>query len=335
MREASYYNKLNDRNIECYLCPHNCKISEGRRGICGVRKNFNGTLISEVYGLPVAIHTDPIEKKPLYHFYPGRQILSIGTVGCNMSCFYCQNCNISQATVDNFGKVREVGVSELVHLADATTTNIGVAFTYNEPTIFFEYMFDIAKETKRLKMKNIVVTNGFISESPLKDLMPYIDAFNVDLKAFSDEFYKVYTRSRLNPVLDSIKMIADAGVHLEITNLVIPNLNDDPDDFEKLTEWIASNTGQDTPLHLSRYYPRYKAKEPETSVSILKAFKEIAGKHLNYVYLGNVQDPYAANTYCKNCHETVIERLGYYTSTGGLTSEGNCIHCGTRLINHI
>ena len=290
MHEATYYTKLSDRKTECFLCPHNCIIAEGSRGICGVRKNIDGMLVSEVYGFPVAVHEDPIEKKPLYHFYPGSEILSIGTVGCNMKCFFCQNCDISQATNDSYGKIREVPVSEIVGMAEINERNIGVAYTYNEPGIYYEYMFDIAVEIRRRGMKNVVVTNGFINPEPLSDLLLYADAFNVDLKAFNEHFYRTHTKSRLQPVLDAIRIISEAGVHLEITNLLIPNLNDDAGEFSKMVEWIAGNTGPDTPLHLSRYFPRYKANEPVTPLNTLKELRNIAMEKLNYVYIGNVQD---------------------------------------------
>ncbi len=335
MQEASYYLKLKETRTECYLCPHRCIIAEGRRGICGVRKNVNGVLFSEVYGFPVAVNTDPVEKKPLYHFYPGSQVLSFGTVGCNMNCFYCQNCDISQETLDSYGKVRKVSVEEMVSLAGINDDNLGVAFTYNEPTIYFEYMYDIAGEIHERGLKNVVVTNGYISDEPLKDLLRYADAFNVDLKAFDDQFYRIHTKSRLQPVLNAIETIAGSGVHLEITNLIIPNLNDSPEDFRKMVQWIADITGSDTPLHLSRYFPRYKANEPVTPLTVLKDFRNIARERLNYVYLGNVQDPLSANTYCKNCHELVIERLGYHTSTQGLEKDGRCTHCGTQIIRHM
>jgi len=292
-------------------------------------------LISEVYGFPIAVHTDPVEKKPLYHFHPGKQVLSIGTVGCNMKCFYCQNCDISQATINSYGKVRQVSVSELALLAEMKQKNVGVAYTYNEPTVYYEYMTDLARDVHHKSLKNVVITNGFINQKPLRDLLPLADAFNVDLKAFNNEFYRVHTKSRLQPVLDAIKTIANNGNHLEITNLIIPNLNEDADEFRKMTEWIAEVAGPDTPLHLSRYFPRYRAEEPVTPLSVLKEFRHIALESLHYVYLGNVQDENSTNTYCKTCHKLVIERMGYYTSTEGLDNSGHCIYCGTEIITHL
>ncbi len=333
MQRAAYFNQIDDQKVECYLCPHNCIISEGKRGICGVRINKEGELFSEVYGYPVAVHTDPVEKKPLYHFFPGRQILSVGTVGCNMKCFFCQNCDISQATVNGYGKIREVGIEEVVHLAKLKEKSIGVAYTYNEPSVYFEYMIDIARETRKREMKNVVVSNGFINPEPLNDLLPYADAFNIDLKAFNNNFYRKHTKSRLQPVLDSIKTVKDAGIHLEITHLIIPELNENPAEFRQMVEWISTTTGPDTPLHLSRYFPRYRASQPLTPLALLKDFREIARERLNYVYLGNVQDQESANTYCKNCRKLVIERMGYYTSAEGLGNDGKCIYCGTQIIS--
>ena len=335
MLEARYYKKTSHLKTKCFLCPHECIIREDARGICGVRKNKGGTLYSEIYGHPVAIHTDPVEKKPLYHFHPGKQILSVGTVGCNLKCFYCQNCDISQVTMDGYGKVREVSPSEIARAAEIKTNTIGVAYTYNEPTIYFEYLYDIAREVRNRGMKNVVVTNGFISEAPLRDLLEYVDAFNVDLKAFTDEFYRVHTKSSLQPVLNSIEMIAEAGIHLEITNLIIPDLNEDAEDFQSMIDWIVTTCGKDCPLHLSRYFPRYKADEDVTPLALLKQFRDIATEQLNYVYIGNVQDSDASNTFCKNCHELVIQRQGYFTSTLGLGNDGRCVHCGTVILKDL
>ncbi len=335
MHEALYYIKKGEQKIRCYLCPHECLIVKDRRGICGVRKNIGGTLVSEVYGYPVAIHYDPVEKKPLYHFHPGKQVLSIGTVGCNMKCFFCQNCDISQETMDSYGKLREIPVSEIISMAEIKSKNIGVAYTYNEPTIYYEYMKDIAIEIRCRKMKNLIVTNGYISEKPLRDLLRYADAFNVDLKSFNDEFYRSYTKSRLDPVLNTIRIIAEAGIHLEITHLLIPGLNDDVGEFDRMVNWIADIAGPDTPFHLSRYFPRYKATEPVTPLPVMKKFRKIAGERLNYVYLGNIDDSESSTTYCKNCQEPVIERHGYHTSTEGLGDDGKCVYCGTEIIRHM
>jgi pyruvate formate lyase activating enzyme len=288
MRTALYFEKLEESKVECLLCPHNCVLKEGKAGICRVRRNVSGELVSENYGKLSALHIDPIEKKPLYHFYPGSKIFSVGSVGCNLKCNFCQNCDISQTGVSDFPWLKDFSAEELVNKAAGISENIGIAFTYNEPTVFFEFMLDSAKLSRQKGLKNVVVSNGFINEIPLNELLPWIDAINIDLKAFTDDFYKKQTQSQLEPVKQALKIIRKSGKHLELTNLVIPGLNDDEIIFKSMVDWIAQELGKDTILHISRYFPRYKSQIPLTSESTLKSLFKIAKEKLRYVYLGNV-----------------------------------------------
>lgn len=287
MKEAKYYKKLSDNKVQCELCPHSCIIENGKRGFCRVRKNDNGVLIAETYGIISAINLDPIEKKPLYRFYSGTNILSIGTVGCNMRCEFCQNYDISQVSVDDIF-LKKISVNEIIEIVKNEKESIGLAYTYNEPTIYFEFMLDLAKEIKKLGLKNVMVSNGFINEEPLSEILEYIDAFNIDLKAFDNNFYSKITKSKIEPVKESLKLIKKSGKHLEITNLLIPTLNDNFEEFENMCRWIAEELGKNTVLHITRYFPRYKMKIEPTGIDLMEKCYEIAKKYLNYVYLGNV-----------------------------------------------
>ena len=331
MKEALFYEKLDDQKVKCHLCPHNCIIKNQKRGICGVRKNSGGILYSENYGEITGLGFDPVEKKPLYHFHPGRNILSVGSIGCNLKCFFCQNWEISQATIDDIPRRQTHQVQDIVQMAEKRSDNLGVAFTYNEPTIYYEFMLDTARKLKAAGLKNVMVTNGYINKEPLKQLIPYIDAFSIDLKGFTEEFYRKNTSSTLEPIKEAILQIGKSDSFLEITNLVIPGLNDQIDQFQEMLEWIASNLGKNTILHLSRYYPGYKSHIQPTSVSKLKEFYTLAKEHLNYVYLGNVMLEDGSNTYCDQCGSLLVTRNGYYTKTPGLDNAGKCTECENKV----
>lgn len=333
MVEAKYYEQV-DGKVKCLLCPHYCVISEGKHGICRVRKNENGKLNTDIYGMLVARHMDPIEKKPLYHFYPGSRIMSIGTPGCNLRCFFCQNCGISQVGSESFSHVNIVYPDEIVGAAIKEKNNIGIAYTYNEPTVYFEYMVDTAKLARQKNLINVMVSNGFITPAPLDDLIEVIDAFNIDLKAFTDEFYKKYTRSRLDPVKESLLQIHKSGRHLEITFLVIPGLNDDEYDFRNMIEWLADNFGRSQVLHLSRYFPNYQSEISPTPVSTLQKFREIAVSRLSYVFLGNTSVSEGQDSYCYNCGKMVIER-DFFSVNTYLDKNGNCLNCNSKILSRI
>ena len=334
--EALYYHKEEDNKVKCTLCPHNCIINDGKSGICRVRKNDSGVLYSRNYEMVSSIGFDPIEKKPLYHFYPSSEILSVGSLGCNLHCQFCQNWQISQTSVEGSQRVAEkINVDEVIRLALSKKDNLGIAYTYNEPTIFYEFMLDVAKKAKENNLKNMMVTNGFINEHPLNELHEFMDAYSVDLKAFNDEFFIKYTKSKLNPVKEALINIAKADKHLEITNLVIPGLNDNPYEFEQMVRWIKEDLGKGTVLHISRYYPTYKLDIEQTSVDKMLELNNIANEYLDYVYLGNVLLAEGNNTHCPNCNEVLIKRTGYMVQKHSVNSEGDCLKCGTKVFKHL
>jgi len=333
MQEAQFYEKHENKEVKCLLCPCFCILKTGQTGSCGVRENVNGQLMTHVYNRVAALGTDPVEKKPLYHFYPGKMILSVGEVGCNMHCMFCQNHRISQCRATDFHGFHEITSRQIVHEALRIEQNIGIAYTYNEPFTYYEFMLETARQAHAKGLKNVVITNGYINPEPLIHAMPFLDAFNIDLKGFSNSFYRKYTRAKLEPVLRTIKKVARSGRHLEITNLVITQLNDNETLFESMVKWIADETGKATPFHISRYFPQYKLDLPPTSEETLKKFYELARKHLDFVYLGNYNDAFRSNTICPVCGKTWVVRNRYtVTALPGLGNQ--CPVCGT-LLNFI
>jgi pyruvate formate lyase activating enzyme len=315
-----------DNYIECTLCPHLCKIAYGKRGICGVRKNTGDKIELLTYGVISGHSLDPVEKKPLYHFFPGYNILSIGSYGCNMRCDFCQNYQISQRSAESFSP--DMDPDKLAIEALKATKNIGLAFTYNEPVVWFEFIMDTAIKIKERGMYTVMVSNGFINRSPLNDLLKFIDAFNIDLKAFNDSFYKKLTGAKLQPVKESLKQILKAGKHLEITTLIIPGMNDSEKEMEMEAQWISEELGNEIPLHLSRYFPIYKRDDPVTPELTLTRLFDIASKYLKYVYVGNMSAGRGQDTYCSKCGRIVTKRSGYSTSILNLDREGKCSACG-------
>ena len=288
INECRYYQKLDGEVVECLLCPHHCRIADGRTGRCHSRRNRSGVLVSEVYARPCALAIDPVEKKPLYHFHPGTTCLSIACTGCNFRCLNCQNYDISQAApddVDHYSLTPEQVVSLcLKHHCP------GIAYTYTEPLTYIEYVTDIARQARQAGLWNILVTAGYVCPEPLADLLPYLDAANIDLKSFSDDIYRRVSGGGLQPVLDTILAMRDAGVWIEITNLLIPTVNDDMEMIRRMCQWLVDNGLADAPLHFSRFFPRYKMQElPPTPVPTLHAARKIALEEgLQHVYLGNV-----------------------------------------------
>lgn len=328
MQEALYYKDLENGIVKCTLCPWFCVLKPGQTGNCKVRVNVGGKLVTNVYNKVAALGTDPIEKKPLYHFYPGKNILSIGEVGCNLHCSFCQNHNISQCFADDFRNFKYVTSEQIVNEALKTFQNIGIAYTYNEPFTFFEFMLETAKLAHLKGLKNVVVSNGYINPEPLKFAFSYIDAFNIDLKAFTNHFYSKYTKGKLEPVLQTLKIIAKSKAHLEITNLVIPELNDDEKQFKAMLKWIAAELGNQVPLHLSRYFPQHELHLLPTPVRKLESFYEIAKTYLQHVYLGNVNDEKRSSSYCHSCGKILVKRDRVQTKTLNIDSNGNCKMCG-------
>ena len=326
-RIASWFETESNNTVKCLLCPHYCKIKAGNSGICRVRLNDNGTLIAASYGKVSALHLDPIEKKPLYHFFPGSKILSVGSIGCNLDCAYCQNHDISQADFGTYQVAETYSPAQIVTEALRYPQNIGIAYTYNEPAIWFEYILDSAMAAHTAGLKNVMVTNGFINEGPLSELLPFIDAFSVDLKGFNESFYRKISAGTLAPVLNCLKQIRQAGKHLEIVNLVVPQLNDNEAEFEAMIQWIAAELGENTILHLSRYFPRYRLGIEPTPLYTLDKLTEIAREKLKFVYLGNIHSEYS-DTHCPVCANLLVTRQGYTVSCPGLRNDGKCKFCG-------
>ena len=320
--------RKNKNKLECLLCPHFCKIDEGHTGICGVRKNTGEKIELLTYGVISGYSPDPVEKKPLYHFFPGYNILSIGSYGCNMRCDFCQNYHISQNIPKSI--MADATPEEIVNNALSLKRNIGVAFTYNEPLIWFEFVKDVANLVKGKGLYTALVTNGYINPDPLNELLEITDAFNVDLKAFNDDFYKKLTGASLEPVKNTLKQIAKAGKHLEITTLLITGQNDNDSDMENQVRWIASELGSEIPFHLSRYFPMYKRDDPTTSHDTLIKHYEIASKYLRYVYLGNTMSETGQDTKCSGCGTIVTKRSGYHTQHLNI-NDGRCSVCGKEI----
>jgi len=327
MKEASYYERLNDKKIRCDLCPHHCLINPGKTGNCQVRKNVDGTLYSLVYNKPISANLDPIEKKPLFHFYPGSTAFSISTVGCNMHCKHCQNADISQATVERYPS-REMSSKEIVNEAKKSGAQ-SIAYTYTEPTIYYEYAYDIAKLAHDEGLKNVFVTNGYIEHEPLEDIAPFLDAANVDLKAMTNEFYTTICGAELTPVLKAIKTYYELGIWLEITTLIIPELNDGEKMLTDIAEFIA-DIDINIPWHVTGFYPTYKLiDKPPTPLSSLQKAVEI-GKTagLKYIYQGNRGS--GEDTFCPNCKKELITRSGF-SITRNTIQNGKCPYCQTEI----
>ncbi len=329
VREAMFYEKLDGRQVRCNLCPLRCTIAKGKSGTCRVRKNIDGKLYATNYARPVAIHVDPIEKKPLFHFLPGTKILSLATAGCNLRCNFCQNWEISQSAPDEL-RDRPAQPCEIIELARENDCR-SIAFTYTEPTVYYEYMLDIAKLAKEAGLKTVWVSCGYINEEPLKMLLPYLDAANIDLKGFSEDFYTTYTTGSLQPVLRTIIQCAQSGIEMEITNLIIPTANDDPETIREMCRWMIEEVGPEFPLHLSRFFPNYRLmNRPATPVNTLEMAYTIAKEEgLHYVYLGNLQTD-KEDTYCPNCGRLLIDRSGYRINRVDIVN-GCCKYCDYKI----
>ncbi len=334
MTEAKFYKTSKNKAVQCRLCNHFCFIKEGEAGLCRVRQNRQGKLYSLVYGYPVALNVDPIEKKPLFHFLPGSLTYSLGTLGCNFACANCQNWDISQAKniAEKVKKLDFVEPEKIIAEAEGHHCH-SVSYTYNEPTIFTEYALEIMKLAPAHGLRNVWVSNGFMSADCLRAILPYLDAINVDLKSMSDDFYRDNCAGRLQPVLDNLKEIKRKQVHLEITTLIIPTLSAGIEMFKKIADFIAVELGDDTPWHLSKFSPRlsWKLKAvPSTGDDVIYAAYEI-GKQagLKYVYTGNLPGDQRENTYCSRCNALAIRRLGYEIER--LDHNGHCPDCDKSL----
>ena len=328
MHEALFYEKKDDGTIQCGLCNHRCTIKDGKRGICGVRENREGVLYSLVYGRCISQAIDPIEKKPLFHFYPGTQSFSVATVGCNFSCKHCQNYSISQMIRDHDAIVGDSVMPHEIVRAAKRNSCASISYTYTEPTIFYEYAYDIAEAAHEQNIKNIFVTNGYITPEALRHIQPYLDGANVDLKSFSDKFYKDICGARLQPVLDSLCLYKELGIWLEITTLIIPHYNDSDKELKQIADFIVG-LGAETPWHISAYHPTYKlTDQARTSVRTLQRARSIGqDAGLRYVYEGNVPGEQGESTFCFSCGSLLIERLGFRIAANRIESQ-RCPDCG-------
>lgn len=324
---SPFYTPLEGKRIRCDLCPRECVVSDGKRGYCEVRENRDGKYYSLVYGNPVTWHIDPIEKKPFFHVVPASGSFSIATTGCNFDCKFCQNYEISQARPEETANFDMP--AELVVAAAKKTGCRSIASTYVEPTIFYEYMYDIGFLAKREGILNVCHSNGYINQKPLKSLCKVLDAACIDLKGFTEEYYRTLTEGTLQPVLETLKTLKVQGIHVEIVNLVVPTKNDDMEGIRQMCTWIKKELGPDTPIHFSRFYPMYKLRNlPPTPVPTLERAREVAlSVGLEYVYIGNVPGHEGENTYCPTCKKLLIQRIGYRILQNNVIGK-KCRYCG-------
>jgi len=332
VKEAFLYKKLADKKVKCELCPHFCLIVDGKRGICGVRENQDGVLCSLVYGKIVSSYADPIEKKPLFHFLPGSFSYSIATAGCNFRCLFCQNWEISQMPREQRIIIGEEKTPDEIVSAALKENCQSIAYTYTEPTIFFEFAYDCSKLAREKGLKNVFVTNGFMTAEALNMISPYLDAANVDLKSFREDFYRHISGARLAPVLETLKLVKKLNIWVEVTTLLIPGLNDSKSELAEIANFIKNELGEETPWHVSAFFPAYKMTDrPPTPAATLEIARQIgleAG--LKYVYAGNLPIEEAENTYCGKCKKLLIERRGFQVIKNYLKN-GACPYCGERI----
>jgi pyruvate formate lyase activating enzyme len=328
--EADFYHKLEGKLVACDLCPRRCVIAPGQRGFCQTRENRDGRLYTIVYGRPCAVNKEPIEKAPFFHFLPGRERITLATVGCNQTCKYCQNWELSQARLEDVPS-QDLSPADVVALAAKEKVPI-ICFTYTEPVVFYEYMMDIAKLARAKGIRTAVVTGGYINPEPLRQLCSAVDAIKIDLKGFTPEFYRNVCGSTLEPVLEACKTVAQSHTHLELVNLVVPALNDDTTTLRKMCRWIRENVGDTVPVHFTRFHPEYRMQStPPTPTATLERAVAIAkSEGLKFVYVGNVPGNPAENTYCPACGKLLIRRSGYSVSVNHV-KDGKCPYCGTHI----
>ncbi len=329
MTEAYLYEPYKENDVKCNLCRHRCIIKPQTRGICKVRENRDGKLTSLVYGRVIATHIDPIEKKPLFHFMPGSLSFSIATVGCNFKCRFCQNADIAQMPEDRDGFITGKSVTPGMIVDHALRGNCkSISYTYTEPTVYFEFAYDTARLAAEKGLKNVFVTNGYMTPEALRMAAPYLDGANVDLKAFNDTFYKTYCSARLEPVKDTLKMMKQLGIFLEVTTLLIPGLNDDEKELNELAAFIRDELGPETPWHVSRFHPTYRLTDrPPTPVETIIKAREIGTRAgLRYVYVGNVRNENGENTFCYACNSLLIARRGFIVEKN-VIQNSRCPQC--------
>lgn len=330
IKEGVLYERLEEKKVKCNVCPHRCTIREGKVGICRTRQNRNGQIYTLIYNTVSSEASDPIEKKPLYHFLPGTMSYSLGTIGCNFRCEHCQNWNISQVTLQEAYTI-EITPEQAIERALATGCK-SIAWTYNEPSIWHEYTYDSAVLAKKAGLKTVYVTNGFITPEALEHIAPYLDAFRVDIKSFSEDFYRKVCGARLAPVLEATKLARELGMHIETITLVIPEKNDSPEEIAQIVDWVHENLGEKTPMHFTRFYPMYKMNNhyPTPLETLEKAYDIAKERGMKYVYLGNVMDHRYENTYCPECNALLIDRRGFRVSAIKI-KDGKCPECGEKI----
>jgi len=328
--EARYYKKLPEGGIECNICPRHCMVTDLERGYCGTRENRDDVYYTLVYGLPCALNIDPIEKKPLYHFYPGTNAFSLATAGCNVNCKFCQNWDISQTRPEQLENY-SLSIEEAINVCKTRSVPT-IAYTYSEPVIFYEYMYDMAKLGQKNGIRSVMITGGYIDELPLAELMPQLDAIKVDLKSIREDYYRDIVDGELKPVLDRLIQIKKAGMWLELVYLIVPTLNDTDAEFKELAVWIKENLGVETPLHFSRFFPKYLLTNlPATPPSTMeRAYQICKAEGLHYVYLGNIRGNKAESTYCPKCETLLIERQGYKTTLKNIDGD-RCKICNHQI----
>ena len=332
MKEGVFYKPLRGNRVQCNLCNHRCKILDGEFGICGVRKNIRGRLYSLVYGKIITAKIDPVEKKPLFNFLPGSKAFSIGTVGCNFHCQHCQNFDISQYPHEHKGQIigEDYTPEQIVAAAKAAKCET-IAYTYNEPTVFYEFAYDTSILARKAGMKNIFVSNGYLSAEATRQIGPYLDGINIDLKSFNDKTYMSLCGGRLKPVMETIRLMKTLGVWVEVTTLVIPGINDKEEELRNIAHFLK-NIGADVPWHVTRFHPAYKLQDrsPTPSATLRRAREIGMEEKLRYVYAGNLVDTESENTHCYSCHALLIKRRGMVVIQNRLRN-GKCPECGTRI----
>lgn len=331
IKEAMYYQRLDNKQVRCNLCFRNCIIPKGKRGFCRNRENKDGKLYTLVYSRPSAVHVDPIEKEPQLHMLPGTEILCLGTAGCNFRCLHCHNWHLSQRSIEEIGYAYNLSPERVVEIALEKKIPT-LSFTYNEPTSFYEYVYDIAKLAKSKGLRILWHSNGALNPEPLKALLKYTDAVTIDLKGFTDKFYKETSSAELEPVLNTLKIIKKEGVWLELVNLVIPTMNDNPKDVRRMCEWIKENLGSDVPLHFSRFSPAYRMTHlPPTPIKTLEELYNIAKEvGLEYVTIGNVPGHEHNSTFCSKCGKRLIQRI-HFQVLSNYVEDGKCKFCGHKI----
>lgn len=326
MKEALFYEKKDKEQVFCRLCPRMCTIRPGRKGFCRTRENRGGVLYALNYGKCTAASLDPVEKKPLYHFYPGSLIYSLGTFGCNLHCGFCQNWEIAHGEPREMEITPEEAVREAVRYRERGYRNIGIAFTYSEPLVWYEFVYDTARLAKKRGLKNVLVTNGYVQEEPLRAILPFIDAMNIDVKGFTEDYYHRVCAGRLEPVRRAVE-ISFRRCHVELTTLLVTGLNDSEEEIGRLAEWVAG-LDENIPLHISRYFPNYRMELPPTPLESLRRAAQTAKRKLNYVYVGNAPQLNMEDTFCPQCGQKVIGRNAYNVRITGLNSDNTCTRCG-------